>query len=354
MTLLHVFPTFAVGGAQARFAALANHLGGAARHIVVSLDGRLDAREKLDPAVDVQCPKLPPPVGRLGGVRTALAFLRQVKADRLVTSNWGSMDWAIANRITKLPHVHTEDGFGPEEQDRQLRRRAWTRRFVLRDSEVMLPSQTLLAIARDIWHLPPRRLHYIPNGIDTARFAAAVRDHAALAGLGVGPVIGTIAALRPEKNLPRLLTAFARLRETMPARLVIVGDGAERAVLEKLSEHLGISPYTLFAGHSAEPERWMAAFDIFALSSDTEQMPLSVLEAMAAGLPVVATDVGDVRLMVAAENRKLIVPRDADAMAAAFSRALESGAGKANRSRAREDFDQADMFKSYRALLGVI
>jgi glycosyltransferase involved in cell wall biosynthesis len=344
-----------VGGAQARFAALANHLGAAARHLVVSLDGRLDAREKLDPALMVSFPPPPPPVGRFGGVRAALAFLRQVQADRLVTSNWGSMDWAIANRITRLPHLHTEDGFGPEEQDRQLRRRAWTRRIVLRDSDVMLPSQTLLGIARDIWRLSPRRLRYIPNGIDTARFAAAVpHDAAALAALGTGPVIGTIAALRPEKNLRRLLTAFARLRETMPARLVIVGDGGERAGLEQWARQLGVAPHTLFAGHSTAPERWMASFDIFALSSDTEQMPLSVLEAMAAGLPVVATDVGDVRLMVAAENRRLIVARDADAMAAAFSRALDTGAGAANRSRAREEFDQAIMFKSYRALLGMI
>jgi glycosyltransferase involved in cell wall biosynthesis len=350
-----VFPTFAVGGAQARFAALANHLGGEARHIVVSLDGRTGAREKLDPALEVRFPAAKPQTGRFGGARAALAFLRQTKADRLVTSNWGAMDWAIANRITRLPHLHTEDGFGPEEQDRPLRRRSWTRRIVLRGSDVMLPSQTLFGIARDIWQLPPARLHYIPNGIDTARFANAVpEDAAALRALGAGPVIGTIAALRPEKNLNRLLAAFARLRETMPARLVIVGDGAARAGLERYAAQLRLSEYVLFAGHSAAPERWMASFDIFALSSDTEQMPLSVLEAMAAGLPVVATDVGDVRLMVSAENRKLVVPRDADAMAAAFARALDSGAGAANRLRAREDFDQADMFKSYRVLLGLV
>ena len=198
-----------------------------------------------------------------------------------------------------------------------------------------------------------------PNGIDTARSAAAVPvDRSLLAGLGEGPVIGTIAALRPEKNLSRLIAAFARLQKSMPARLVIVGDGVERIALERLAYRLGVTRHVLFAGYSAAPESWMAAFDIFALSSDTEQMPLSVLEAMAAGLPVVATDVGDVRLMVAAENRRLIVPRDEDSMADALGRAVimaRAGAtGAANRARVVAEFDQAAMFASYRALLGIV
>ncbi len=337
-----------MGGAQVRFAALANHLAAAARHIVVSLDGRLDAREKLDPSLDVTFP----PVKR--GPRAAWTMLRQSRADRLITSNWGSIDWAIVNQITRLPHLHTEDGFGPEEQDRQLKRRAWTRAAVLRHSDVALPSHTLHRIARQAWHLPLGRLHYIPNGIDTARFAAAVpTDPARLAALGPGPVIGTIAALRPEKNLARLITAFARYRLTAPARLVVVGDGADRLALESLAAKLGVADTVLFTGHSAEPERWMASFDIFALSSDTEQMPLSVLEAMAAGLPVVSTDVGDVRQMVSAENAGLVVTRDADALAAAFGRAMQPGIGEANRARAHAEYDQAAMFARYRVLLGI-
>jgi glycosyltransferase involved in cell wall biosynthesis len=355
LMLLHVFPTFAVGGAQARFAAVANHLGAEARHMVVSLDGRLDARERLDARLDVTFPRLPAPSGTLGGARVALAALRSWRGevDRLVTSNWGSMDWALANRVVRLPHLHTEDGFGPEEQDRQLRRRAWARRIILRDSDVMLPSQNLLRIARDVWRLPAARLHYVPNGIDTARFAAAAPiGPDRLAALGQGPVIGTIAALRPEKNLGRLLSAFALFRAQGPARLVIVGDGAERPALERQAAALGVGGHVLFAGHSTAPESWMASFDIFALSSDTEQMPLSVLEAMAAGLPVVATDVGDVRLMVAAENAPLVVPRDDAAMAAAFGAALGLGAGVANQARARAEYDAAGMFARYRGLLG--
>ncbi len=322
----------------------------------MSLDGRTEAREKLDAALDVAFPPAPPVSGRLGGMRAALGFLRAPHgADRLITSNWGAMDWAIANRITRLPHLHTEDGFGPEEQERQLPRRAWTRRLVLRHSDVALPSQTLLRIARNQWRLPASRLHAIPNGIDTARFAAAVpTQDARLAEIGAGPVIGTIAALRPEKNLARLLEAFALLRTRMAARLVVVGQGSELPALRACAAELGVAGSVLFAGHSATPERWMAAFDAFALTSDTEQMPLCVLEAMAAGLPVVATDVGDVRLMVSAANRPFIVARDAGAIAEALAKAIKAtNAGPENQARARAEYDCAAMVARYAVLWGI-
>jgi glycosyltransferase involved in cell wall biosynthesis len=346
-----------VGGAQTRFAAIANHLGSEARHIVVSLDGRLDAREKLDPGLTVSFPAIRTYTGKRGallGAGAAIVFLRRSLADRLVTSNWGSMDWALANRFVGLPHLHTEDGFGPEEQDRQLRRRAWTRAAVLRRCDVMLPSHTLRRIAEQEWRLPPARLHYVPNGIDTAAFAGAMPiDPARLAALGDGPVFGTIAALRPEKNVARLIGAFAALRRQRPARLVIVGDGAERPALERLAAELSVSQHVLFAGHSAEAARWMASFDVFALSSDTEQMPLSVLEAMAAGLPVVSTDVGDVRHMVSPQNLPLIVARDIGALASAMAQAVACGSGEANRARARALYDHESMFARYRQLWGV-
>src|SRR3984885_1515032 len=300
-TLLHVFPTFAVGGAQARFAAIANHVGLAVRHIVVSLDGRLNAREKLNPSLDVTFADAGEGAGHFGEFRRARRFLAGVKADLLITSNWGSMDWAAARLLTGMRHVHTSDGFGPEEQDAQLPRRVWARRLLLRRGLLVVPSRTLLHLATDVWRLPAAGVRYIPNGIDVVRFAGATP---ATLPPGEGPVIGTIAALRQEKNLGRLLRAFAIARGAAgPARMVLVGDGEARGELEALADQLGIRDVVYFAGHSTAPETWLAACDIFALSSDTEQMPLSLLEAMATGLPAVCTDVGDVRAMRSEERR---------------------------------------------------
>ena len=345
--LLHVFPSFATGGAQVRFCAVANRFGRRWRHAVIAMDGELSCRERLDPGLDVTFPSLVLPKGdTLGNIRRCRAALRRLAPGLLVTTNWGAIEWALANLLPVVRHVHVEEGLGPGEIDRQFARRVWTRRLVLHHSTVVLPSQGLERMARDIWRLPHRRLRLIPNGVDLARFGArAPRPD------GV-PVIGTVAALRVEKNIGRLLHAFRLVRQAMPARLVIVGDGAERPRLEALARELGIAADVRFAGHMQHPEREYAGFDVFALSSDSEQMPLSVLEAMAARLPVAATDVGDVRLMLAPQNRGLVVARDAAALAGALLGLLRAperrhAIGVANRAWAAQQHDQETMFAAW-------
>ncbi len=330
-----------------RFSAIANHFGDAFRHSIVSMDGRTDARDLLDPAVpvdyltlDTRAGSMPARTGRFAAV------LRAQRPDRLMTSNWGSIDWAFARALTGTPHVHMEDGFGPEERDRQLPRRALTRGAILRRSDIILPSQTLLRIASGTWRLPKARLHYIPNGIDLARFTPRTGPRAE------PPVIGTVAALRPEKNLARLLEAFAILRTKREARLVIVGDGAERQRLQQQAVALGIANHAEFAGQTKTPEFHYKSFDVFALSSDTEQMPLSILEAMASGLPVASTNVGDVALMLSPENAPYVVAKSAEALADALLALLSDPAriGSSNRRRAEDCFSDIAMFDAHRAL----
>ena len=361
--LLHVFPSFAVGGAQIRCCAVANHFGPAWRHAIVAIDGDTACRERLRGDLIVDYLAVPPRQGDpLGNVPRYRRILREVGADVLVTHNWGSIEWALANRLagllpTVLRHVHIEDGFGPEERERQLPRRVWTRRLVLRTATVVLPSRTLWRIATGIWRLNPRRLRHIPNGIDLTRFAGiAGGGDDVRAGPVPEPVIGTVAALRPEKNIARLLRAFAIARRTRPGRLEIAGDGPERAALQALAGALGVADSVRFLGHLAAPQEAYRRFDIFALSSDTEQMPLSLLEAMAAGLAVAATDVGDVAAMLAEPNRRFVTARDDAALAGAVSALLGDPAlchalGAANRARAEAEYDQERMFRSYAELL---
>lgn len=357
-TLLHVFPTFAVGGAQVRFARIANRFGRAYRHRVVALDGMTECRAHLAADLDVE---IIAPTGRRRGSLAALLptrrLLETLAPDLLITSNWGAMDWALANFDGRRPHLHMEDGFNADEAGGQLARRVWTRRLALRRSTVMLPSRTLMSVARETWRLPEQRLVHIPNGIDCNRFdRAADPEFAAKLGLpGNEPIIGTVAALRPEKNLRRLIDAFAMVLGHRPARLAIVGDGSERAGLEEHVGRLGLGGRVVFTGACATPERLLPSLAVFALSSDTEQMPLSLLEAMAAGRAVAATEVGDVAAMVAAENRPHVVPRSSEALAAALLALLADPAyaatlGAANARRAREVFDQERMFTAYREL----
>jgi glycosyltransferase involved in cell wall biosynthesis len=266
----------------------------------------------------------------------------------------------MANRLaTRRRHIHIEDGFGPEEAGGQFKRRANFRRLALggRGTTVVLPSQTLQRIALSIWRLKPKKLLYIPNGIDVGRFADA--SPMALDKLpGSGPVVGTVAALRAEKNVARLLRVFAQASAQRKARLLIVGDGPERPALEALAQELKITDRTHFAGALKQPEHALKAMDVFAISSDTEQMPYGVIEAMAASRPIAGTDVGDIAIMVAAENRKFIIARDDEARFATVLGELLGNAaqrtqiGAANQARAREQYDQATMFASYAKLFG--
>lgn len=355
--LLHVFPSFSVGGAQVRLAKLANRFGRRWRHAVIALDGRAECLERID--ADVAFDVLPSPLrpgqslpSRLLSIRT---FLRQLRPDLLVTSNWGSIEWAMARLATPaLPHLHTEDGFGPEESQGQFRRRILTRRATLRWSEVVVPSKILLHAAVEQWRLPATRVHYIPNGLDLSHFQPKL-NHPADAYYE--PVIGTVAALRAEKNLPRLIRAAGLLRQKgLRFQLEILGHGPEREPLEALVTSLGLRDHVTFAGHVADPATAYQRFDIFALSSDTEQMPFSILEAMASGLPIASTDAGDVSVMVSGANAPHVVHQDDAALAESLRPLLTDALlryrlGAANRTKAEQDYDQEAMFQDHARLI---
>jgi L-malate glycosyltransferase len=170
-------------------------------------------------------------------------------------------------------------------------------------------------------------------------------------------VIGTLAGLREVKNLPRLVRAAAVV--SAPVRLVIIGEGPEKAAILADAMRLGFVNRLTMPGFLPNPARYVGLFDIFALSSDSEQFPISLVEAMAAGKPVLSTDVGDVAAMVSAENRDFIVPvNDEAAFAAKLSQlvsdpSLRASIGAANQSKAIAEFDEAKMVARYAALYGL-
>jgi glycosyltransferase involved in cell wall biosynthesis len=221
-----------------------------------------------------------------------------------------------------------------------------------------VPSQRLERIALDDWKQPRGRVERIPNGIPVARYRSG--DMAGIPGLEriEGEiVIGTVAGLRAVKNLPRLVRAFAATG-AKNARLVIVGEGPESERIAAEARRCGVGDRVIMPGFLADPARWIGGFDIFALSSDSEQFPISLLEAMAAGLPAVSTDVGDVSAMLSADNRPLVVaPADEAAFAAALAGLVERpdlrrAIGRANREKAAAEYDEAGMIERYAALYG--
>ena len=351
--LVHVFPSFGIGGAQVRFAALVKALGGRYAHTVLSLTGDFGAASLLPPAAAVAFLKPKgggPPLKRLRAHRNELRGLRP---DLLLTYNWGSIEFAMAN-AGRTPHLHMEDGFGPDEAQRQLKRRGWTRRFVLARSQVIVPSETLQRIATRQWRLPERRVHHIANGVAPQRHYATDLDDLGPRLPTDRPKIAWAGALRAEKNPLRLLRAFAPLRDQ--ATLIVIGDGPERGAVLVEAERLGLGDSLRLVGRRNDARDLIMQCDMAALSSNTEQMPLMVLEAMDAGLPIASVDVGDVRSMVTPENRAFVTPLNDRALGAALAElvakpAMRRAIGEANRVRARSVYTLPRMVEAYDALI---
>jgi glycosyltransferase involved in cell wall biosynthesis len=198
----------------------------------------------------------------------------------------------------------------------------------------------------------------IPNGVDSWEFrgqpGTVTNPEFRIAPRDV--VVGTVAPLRPEKNLDRLLRCFAALDRQREARLVIVGDGMERNGLEHAAMNYGISDRTVFAGQRGDVAHVLRGLDIFVMTSDTEQMPNSLLQAMATGRSVVATDVGDVKRMVAPENRPYVVAKtDEQGFTERLGSLLSDREkrlvlGQKNQTHARANYGIDKMVAAYRTL----
>ena len=345
--LLHAFSTFVAGGPQVRAARLIPALDPEWQHSILALDGRTDARELLPAGVEVL--EAPPKAGSLRTVRALLALLRSRTPELVLTYNWGAIDAVLAARMARIPVVHHEDGFRPDEVARFKRRRVLARRWILpRTEAVIVPSATLEQIATGTWGLAQELVARVPNGIRVEDFLAADGNPARRAELGIpasAVVVGSVGHLRPEKNYLRLLEALALLPASV--HLLLLGDGPERAALERARDALGLAGRVHLVGHRSRPQDDYRAMDVFALSSDTEQLPVALLEAMASALPVATTDVGDVRATLPPDQAACVVPLAGPETARGLARALGTLAGdaglrarlgKENRRRAGEHF----------------
>lgn len=360
--LLHVHGSFSLGGKEARAVRLMNLWGDRAHHSIVSAASHLmSARDAIDPATPVDFPEPPPLAGRPGlrRFKAIAAFLAGY--DLILSYNWGAMDAVMAHRIhapslNLPPLIHHEDGFNADETNGLKPQRNLYRRLALQRAHgLVIPSIRLDGIARTVWRQPAAKVHLIRNGIDTAAYAEpCAADAIPLLNRTPGKLlVGTLAGLRAVKNIPRLVRAIAPHRDRL--QLVVVGEGPERdAILAEASLH-GLDDICM-AGFLREPWRFMGLFDLFALSSDSEQFPISLVEAMAAGLPVASMDVGDVANMVAPENRAFVVLDEAGLVAAigalAAAPELRQRLGQANRHRAERDFAEAAMVEAYASLYG--
>ncbi|AUX48869.1 hypothetical protein SOCE26_104120 [Sorangium cellulosum] len=275
---------------------------------------------------------------------------------------YGALAAALA-RAASLPArdaggprvVHTKHGRNyPTDKRKVLVNRVAT---ALTD-RVVAVSDDARAVALDVERVDPAKVVTILNGVDTEVFRPGDAG-AARARLGVpaaGYHVGCVARLSPEKDHATLLAAFARLREVRPdAHMTLIGDGQLRPALEQQASRLGLGGAVTFAGTRGDVAELLPAFDVFALASLTEGISLTLIEAAAAGLPIVATRVGgNPEILREGETGLLVSPGAPETLAAALEavavRDDRAEMGLRGRARVVERFGIERMARAYEDL----
>jgi len=232
-------------------------------------------------------------------------IIKARKPQVLMTYNWGSTDAIWLGRlagVTKI--IHNEHGFNIDEAIALSAKRSLVRFFVYRmASKTVVVSNELLNIMKNKFYLNHRNLAFISNGINTEyyiqNFSERERVRAALGFKNADFVVGFSGRLDPVKNLDLMVKVFLHcLRNDPHFKFLVIGDGPEKERIENLCKGVNIQQHVLLAGKKDEVLPYLRALDAFLLTSHREQMPLTILEAMSVGIPVVASKVGEIPHMI--------------------------------------------------------
>lgn len=367
--ITHVLYRLDTGGMERIVVSIVNGTGERYRHAVVCLDGFGAMRGEIGDAT-VPCLSLGKQPGKDWWCYLRLwRTLRQLHPDLVQTYNLGALDMAPVARLAGVRRIlhaeHGRDAADPHGHSRKYRRlRRALRPFVTHSVVVSDDLRTWLHADVGV---PPGKITCIRNGIDTQRYASAAgpRRERPLLRRFAPPgtlLVGSVGRLDMVKDQAGLIDAFRALCDAPPVgmsgllRLVIIGEGRERARLEQQVQRLDLHDRVLLPGNRDDVPALLAECDVFALSSVAEGIPLTVLEAMACGLPVVATDVGGVgEVVLPGTTGLLVAPGNPAALTAALGRyarnpCLRQQHGQAGRARVVERFSLPTMVRAYSTL----
>jgi len=362
----HVVLRLAHGGMENGLVTIANRLrDGGFRHSIVCLEDATDVRTRLAPDVPVHC------LGgqyrtQVGKMRALRRVLREIEPDIVHTRNLPTIDLypaILAAGVRRMVHsehgVETLEASGSPLKYRLIRRLGG--RVIARYIALSEDLRTWMAGPNGI---PASRITTIINGVDTARFRPAAPESrpALRRQFGVPDddttVIASLGRLTPIKdhaNLARAYTALIRARPDLRerTRLLIGGDGPQRPTIAGIMADAELNDRLILAGDISDPAAFHGAADVFVLPSKSEGTSNTVLEAMASGLPVVATDVGETGRLVADRDTGALVPAESpNALANALVPYLVDPArrhrhGTAARERACSRFSLNAMLDAY-------
>lgn len=365
--IAHVVYHFGTGGMENGMVMLFNHLPEEKyRHAVICLAGHGDFRQRIRRSDIGFHDLVKRPGNDLSWLPRLHRLLRQLRPAILHTRNLNAMEAQFVGAWARVPgRVHGEHGrdvydlYGKNWKYNLLRRAAsvWVQRYIA-------VSRDLAAwLAHDIG-VSPSRIRQIYNGVDGQRFhpRSVLRPDLGRADFFAGAtcVIGSVGRIAAVKDYPTLIRAFAELLAHHPRpeelRLVLVGDGPEMPKCRTLVRELGLADKAWLPGDREDIADWLRAFDVFALPSLGEGISNTILEAMASGLPVVATRVGgNPELISDGVNGTLLPAGDVHAMAQALRSyaldpALRLSQGTAARQRVEGNFVIERMAAAYAAV----
>ena len=286
-----------------------------------------------------------------------IRLLRRERPDIVHTHGWGTLvEGLVASRLAGIPVVvHGEHGtLQLKRRQRWVQRASWSRTNQVLSVSARLAEQ----MASEVGYAADR-IRTLRNGVDLSRFQAGGRQEARLAlGLPADAVIvGTVGRLVPVKDQATLLEAAALLRrEGTQVTVLLAGEGPLSGPLRQKAEALGISADVHLLGHRPDVERVLSALDVFVLPSLSEGLSNTILEAMATGLPVVATLVGGADELVIDSVTGILVPPGAPAQLAAALAGILSDPeqrnrmGQAARRRAESEFSLPVVISRYQNL----
>ncbi len=287
------------------------------------------------------------------------SLLRRHHIDVLHTHSWGTLvEGVLAAKMARTPWViHGEHGV-MEERPRNVPIQRW---LWSRVNQVTAVAEPLADRMASVVGYPRDRICVIPNGVDTERFQPQRTDVTALRREFTLPadglLIGTVARLVPVKNHLGVVRATAELRaRNIPAVLALAGEGPLREAIESEASKLGIAQHVHLLGNISQVERFLNALDIFVLNSNSEGMSNTMLEAMACGLPVVATSVGSNTSLAVNEESAVFVPAENDTALVETLWKLATNPtvcrelGEAARKRIEAEFSIARMVHDYESL----
>jgi len=360
-------PTLGGGGAERVFVLMANALAERGHHVTLfvwNAEGPNAAlRSDLVHLVDLQIPVTGGGFGKprtLAGLWRSAQFYRRQQPDAVFSGpEFANLVTALALNLALspakfFPSFHAAASIPSNDFGSKI---AGHLAMLVAGRATKLIAVSS-GIARDLLDrgVPKAKIAVIHNPLPPGIHEGATRTYpwqAQVEAMGQGPVIVTAGRLTPVKDHRTLLAAFARLRAIRPARLVIFGDGPLKAELQAEAVRLGVAGSTLFPGYVNDPAAVYAVADLFALSSVSEGFGNVLIEAMAAGVPVVSTDAahGPREILLDGALGPLVPVGDAAALATAMAQTLDAPtAMEALKARAA-DFEIDVIADRYESLL---